>query len=103
MDQERESEEDISENTSEEIYDENGGIQVKQDGYRHVIFGQIADGLIPLRPGPSVSTDDELCNAALSDPAASELEKQKQQPTPWRIVFLIALVSFALAVVFWKN
>jgi len=96
MNQEHESEEDIPEN-------ENGDIQIKQDGYRHVIFGQIADDLIPSRPGPSVSTDDELSIAALSDPAASEQEKQEQQPTAWRIVFLIVIISVALAVVFWKK
>ncbi|MDR2697129.1 MAG: hypothetical protein LBB40_01480 [Holophagales bacterium] len=103
MNREQESEENISEDASNEIYDENGDIQVKQDGYRHVYFGQIADGLIPYRPGPSLSTDDELSRAALSDPAASDVEKQKPQPTAWRIVFLIAIISVALAVVFWKK
>jgi len=103
MNREHDSEEDISENENGDLLDENSDIQIKQDGYRHVIFGQIADGLIPSRPGPSESTDDELSIAALSDPAASELEKQEQQPTAWRIVFLIVIISVALAVVFWKK
>jgi len=96
MNQEKESKEDVSES-------ENDGIQLKQDGYRHVIFGQIADGLIPSPTDTSPSTDDELSMAALSDPAASETEKQIRQPTAWRIVFLIAIISVALAVVFWKK
>ncbi|MDR1840747.1 MAG: hypothetical protein LBQ86_02355 [Holophagales bacterium] len=77
-------------------------IRVKQDGYRSVVFGQIADGLIPPHPGPPEATDDELSVAAMSDPAASEAEDRQSQPTIWRVVFLLVLITVALAIVFWK-
>jgi len=83
-----------------------GDIEVKQDTYRRVIFGQVVDGLLPRRPGPSALLDeelDELNRAALSDPAALEGDAPRSQPTAWRIVFLIVLIAFALVVVFWKK
>jgi hypothetical protein len=82
---------------------ENGEIIVKQDSYRNVVFGQIADGLIPTHPGPPEADYDELTDAAINDPAAKELDAQDEHPTIWRALFLAALVIVVLAVVFWKN
>ena len=75
---------------------------VRRDGYRHVMFGQIADGLVPPHQGEPESTDSELSQAALSDPLASELERQNTNPTPWRAIAVITLMAIALAIVFWK-
>jgi hypothetical protein len=83
-----------------------GDIEIRQNAYRRVIFGQIVDGLLPRRPGPNALLDDELeelNRAAMSDPAALKEDAPKGQPTFWRIVFLIMLIAFALAVVFWKR
>jgi hypothetical protein len=82
--------------------EENGDITVKQENYRQVVLGQIADGLIPPHPGPPESTDDELARAALSDPAATETNVPRAQPTPWRTIFLLIIAAIALAIVFWK-
>jgi hypothetical protein len=83
-----------------------GDIVIRQDAYRRVIFGQIIDGLLPRRPGPNALLDgelEELNRAAMSDPAALEGDAPKEKPTLWRMVFLIMLMAFALAVVFWKK
>jgi hypothetical protein len=83
-----------------------GDIVIRQDAYRRVIFGQIIDGLLPRRPGPNAMLDgelEELNRAAMSDPAALEGDAPKEKPTLWRMVFLIMLMAFALAVVFWKK
>jgi hypothetical protein len=83
-----------------------GDIVIRQDTYRHVIFGQIIDGLLPRRPGPNALLDDELeelNRAAMSDPAALKEDTPREKPTLWRMVFLIMLMAFALALVFWKK
>ena len=90
-------------NKSDEAPEENGDIHVKQDTYRHVVFGQIADGLIPPHPDPPETTDDELSAAALSDPAASETDSQPYRPTIWRALFLVILAVVSLAILFWKK
>ncbi|MCL1893068.1 MAG: hypothetical protein FWG02_02370 [Holophagaceae bacterium] len=98
---------DDLEMTQDELADtaseETDEIMVKQDGYRNVLFGQIADGLVPPHPGDPESTEDELCRAAMSDPSATEEEPYNYQPTPWRVIFLVAVVVAALAIVFWKK
>jgi hypothetical protein len=88
---------------NDEQIEENRDIRAKQDNYRQVIFGQIADCLVPPHPGPPDAGDDELANAAINDPAASELDAQDEHPTIWRALFLTALVIIVLTVVFWKN
>jgi hypothetical protein len=90
-----------TESTLEETPAEDSEIHIKQDGYRHVIFGQLADGLIPPHQGEPEATEDDLSNAALSD-TSTETENQNQ-PTIWRIVFVITLIAVALAIVFWKK
>jgi len=108
MDDERENS-GLAESKAETFDDtpDGGDIEVKQDSYRRVIFGQIVDGLLPpRRPGPNALLDDELeelNRAALSDPAALEDDAPKDKPTAWRIIFLIVLMAFALAVVFWRK
>jgi hypothetical protein len=97
--------EPLGEDTDGGAFD-GGDLETRQDGYRRIIFGQIADGLLPRRPGPNALLDnelEELNKAAMSDPAALEEDAPKGQPTLWRIVFLIMLIAFALAVVFWKR
>jgi hypothetical protein len=83
--------------------DEINDFLVRRDSYRHVMFGQIADGLVPPHSGEPESTDAELSQAALSDSMASELEKQNTIPTPWRAIAVITLIAAALAIVFWKK
>jgi hypothetical protein len=83
--------------------DEISDFLAKKDGYRNVMFGQIADGLLPPHPGEPESPESDLSQAALSDPAASELERQNINPTPWRAIVVITLAAIALAIVFWKK
>jgi hypothetical protein len=108
MNEERENIEPAESEADTLDYDapDGGDIEVKQDSYRRVMFGQIVDGLLPRRPGPNALLDDELeelNKAALSDPAAPEVDAPKDQPSAWRIIFLIVLIAFALAVVFWRK
>jgi len=72
-----------------------------QDGYRKVMFGEVADPLFPPHPGAPESTEDELANAALEDPAASQLQVPHPHPTLWRLVILISIAVGALTIVFW--
>jgi len=83
--------------------DEIGDFLAKKDGYRNVMFGQIADGLVPPHPSEPESLESDLSQAALSDPAASELERQNINPTPWRAIVVITVIAIALAIVFWKK
>lgn len=93
----------LAENGGEE-HDEGGCIGVEQDGYRHVVFGQIADGLIRPHCGPQEQTDSELTIAAMSDPDALEQDDEKHdQPTAWRWIFLLVLAVVSLAIVFGKK
>jgi len=94
--------EDVNDET-DETPGENSDICVKQDNYRHVMFGQIADGIMPPHPDSPETTEDELSAAALSDPAASETDNRPYQPTIWRALFLIALAVVSLAILFWKK
>jgi len=73
-----------------------------QDTFRKVLMGEVADPLFPPHPGAPESPEDELTQAALEDPGASELEASHAQPTLWRLVTLLAFAVIALAVVFWK-
>lgn len=91
--------EEVVGDTSEECSD----IHVQQDGFRNVMFGQIADGLVPPHPEAPESDDDELSRAAMSDPDAIEIEEHQTPPTPWRVIFLMAIVVISLAIVFWKK
>lgn len=97
------NEENLPEAVVDETSEDCGDVHVKQDGYRHVMFGQIADGLIPSHTGSPESTDDELCQAAMSDPDAIEIEEPQTPPTPWRVIFIMTIVAISLAIVFWKK
>jgi hypothetical protein len=90
-------------NNGEDPGDEINDFLAKKDGYRHVMFGQIADGLLPPHSGEPESTDTELSQAALSAPLAPEVEKQNTAPTPWRAIAVVAMIAVALAIVFWKK
>jgi hypothetical protein len=91
------------EGAGNEIFnEEKEGVQIVQDSFRHVLFGQIADGILPPCQGPQETDDDELSRAALSDPAASVIEDKQYNPTPWRVIFLLVVAAIALAIVFWK-
>ena len=104
MNQEHEENEleDINDET-DETPEGNSDIRVKQDTYRHVVFGQIADGLIPPHQGPPETTEDELTAAALSDTATPETDSQPYRPTIWRALFLVILAVVSLAILFWKK
>lgn len=73
-----------------------------QDGYRKVMFGEVSDPLFPPHPGAPESTEDELTQAAIEDPAAGQVQEAHPQPTLWRLVVLMVLAVVALTVVFWS-
>ena len=100
----QEHENGMVEDNGEDGSAENGSVGVVQDTYRNVVFGQIADGLLPPHRGPQESSDDELTRAAMSDPAALEPEGEGDgQPTAWRWVFLLIIIVVSLAIVFWNK
>lgn len=72
-----------------------------QDGYRKVLFGEVADPLFPPHPGAPESSDEELTRAAIEDPAASTAHTASIEPTFWRFVTVLVFAVVALAVVFW--
>jgi hypothetical protein len=80
-----------------------GGEPPRQDGFRRVYLGQVADPLIPPHPGSPEAPEDELTQAALEDPGTGVRDIPLLKPTLWRVVFLLVLAVFALAVVFWKH
>ncbi len=80
-----------------------GGDPPQQDGFRRVYLGQVADPLVAPHPGAPEAPEDELTQAALEDPATEVRDIPMLKPTLWRVVFLVVLAVFALAVVFWKR
>ena len=72
-----------------------------QDGYRKVMFGEVADPLFPPHPGAPEASEDDLTRAAMEDPAASTLHIAHPEPTFWRFVTILVFAVVALAVVFW--
>ncbi len=72
-----------------------------QDGYRKVMFGEVADPLFPPHPGAPESSEDELTRAAMEDPAASTMHGARPEPTFWRFITVLVFAVLALAVVFW--
>ena len=85
---------------------------VRQDAFRNIVLGQIADGFFqprtrhpshPPHQCPHGVTDDELSRAALSHPIDTEEEAQRSgEPTIWRAIFLTAVILSVLAVLFCK-
>jgi hypothetical protein len=80
-----------------------GGEPPQQDSFRRVYLGQVADPLVAPHPGNPEATEDELTQAALQDPATVVRDIPMLKPTLWRVVFLVVLAVFALAIVFWKR
>lgn len=74
-----------------------------QDTFRKVYLGEVSDPLFPPHPGPPEAMEDELTQAALEDPSASDLQATHAQPTLWRVVTLLVFAVVALSVVFWKT
>lgn len=74
-----------------------------QDGFRQVTFGQVADPLVRYHPDPPEADEDELTRAALSDPEAARVHHVHEHPTPWRVIFLVAVAAVALGVVFLRR
>ncbi len=72
-----------------------------QDTYRKVMFGEVADPLYPPHPGPPEAEEDELTRAAMSDPAAHNLNMSNPNPTAWRIITVFGVAVLALSIVFW--
>nr|WP_320133013.1 hypothetical protein [uncultured Holophaga sp.] len=73
---------------------------VRHDCFRQVYLGQVADPLFPPHPGPPETPMDELTRVALEDPAAHCLNIPNDEPTVWRVVFLILFAVLALGTVF---
>jgi hypothetical protein len=75
-----------------------------KEAWKLVYFGQISRDLVPPHPEPSETPEDELTQAALSDPdGPTRGEQPSGAPTLWRVVTLLALAVTALALVFWRT
>lgn len=75
-----------------------------RDAFREVYFGQLAQPLVPDHPEAPEAEEDELTQAALSDPDSQRLSlPQNNQPTLWRVVALVIFAIAALGIVFvWR-
>ncbi len=75
----------------------------RDQGFRRVYLGQVADPLVPPHPEPPEAPEEELAQAALEDPGASTRDMLDNRPTLWRVVALIVLAVAALAIVFGRK
>jgi hypothetical protein len=77
---------------------------VDKDAWKLVYFGQVSRDLVPYHPDPPEAPEDELTQAALSDPdSVTRGDGSPAQPTFWRVLVLLAVAIGALAFVFWRT
>jgi hypothetical protein len=77
---------------------------VDKDAWKLVYFGQVSRDLVPYHPDPPEAPEDELTQAALSDPeSVTRDEGAPSTPTFWRVLVLMAVAIGALAFVFWRT
>lgn len=77
---------------------------VDKDAWKLVYFGQLSRDLVPYHPDPPEAPEDELTQAALSDPdSVTRGEGASSGPTFWRVLVLMAVAIGALAMVFWRT
>ena len=70
------------------------------EGWKPVILGQLAGELLPAHPDLPETTEDELTQAALSDPEGLGDHEPETAPTLWRLVMLILITVGTLSIVF---
>ena len=77
---------------------------VDKDAWKLVYFGQLSRDLVPYHPDPPEAPEDELTQAALSDPAGATRGETDAGggPTFWRVLAVLALAIVSLALVFWR-
>ena len=68
--------------------------------WRPVIMGQISGELLPPHPGPPEAPEDELTQAALSDPDGLYEQEPDSKPTFWRVLVVVLIAVGALSIVF---
>lgn len=68
--------------------------------WKPVIMGQVSGDLLPPHPGAPEASEDELTQAALSDPADVAYEEPDPHPTFWRVLVIVLIAVGALSVVF---
>lgn len=78
---------------------------VDKDAWKVVYFGQISRDLVPYHPDPPEAPEDELTQAALSDPAGARRGEPvaNSGPTFWRVLAVVAIALVSLALVFWRT
>jgi hypothetical protein len=78
-------------------------LDLQQDGFRKVYFGQADAPLFPPPQEASGVEEDELTRAALEDPAGRTIHVEDPKPTFWRLVAVLFIIVVALIIVFWKH
>jgi len=74
------------------------------DAWKLVYLGQLSRDLVPYHPDPPEAPEDELTQAALTDPdSVTRGEGVSTGPTFWRVLVLLGLAIGALALVFWGT
>ena len=71
-----------------------------RDAWKPVIMGQVCGELLPPHPEPPEAPEDELTQAALSDPDGLDAQEHDPSPTLWRLVVLVLIAVGALSIVF---
>lgn len=76
-----------------------------KDAWKVVYFGQLSRELVPYHPDPPETPEDELTEAALSDPESSTRGEPRSpgRPTLWRALTVLGVAIIALALVFWRG
>jgi hypothetical protein len=76
-----------------------------KDAWKLVYFGQISRDLVPYHPDPPEAPEDELTQAALSDPESATRGEAGtgSGPTFWRLLVVVAVAIISLAMVFWRT
>jgi len=75
-----------------------------KDAWKVVYFGQLSRDLVPYHPDPPEAPEDELTQAALSDPEnVTRDHPESAGPTFWRVLVVVAVAIASLAMVFWRT
>ena len=75
-----------------------------KDAWKMVYFGQLSRDLVPYHPDPPEAPEDELTQAALTDPdSVTRGEPEGTAPTLWRLLAVVSVAVAALALVFWRS
>ena len=73
---------------------------VAPDAWKDVVMGQISHPLVPPHPEPAEAGEDDLTQAAMTDPADVAYQEGDPRPTFWRVVVVALIAVAALAIVF---